>query len=949
MIFFDKIVKRVANFSVQSYEKNKKDKIQFFNDDALFKLSILISSRSLYEDANKNKNEKIKKSLSKYFSRAHFNPTPFGIFSSVGVVKWGDSTLIKKNKDLKLNVRYDNSLLSSKVNAAMDKDWLTKFYCINPSIYFRNETKISFFKSEIQDIGKIELKHVEIDFDENLEWLIERFEKKVHLSEIVEELVLNGFERIDVEEYLQNVLESGLIVEYFLFFPYAEKLSNDNSMFFSALVDKKTHLIKSNYDVESFSDQYISDQKVFFEENKEFKYSHLINSFDTDEGVLDQNFQDKIKRFIDFTINFNTHSSHKNITLGKFISKISQSYNDGFIPLTKIFNPYSGLSYKSFEDVHNLKLDKEIVSKILTSDKEDVYLDLFISGDNNETKKSKLPATFSILVEVLTCKDSSDPILYIKNLGANSALNLISRFSDITNDICQDIVTFEKQIHENKLVADINCIGTFRSLNISPVKQFYDYCIPINTTFTNNSNPILLSDIYVHLEDGRIALVSKKYKKEVIPKLTSAINPNLSDSEFYSFLCDYEFYNQEIYGVNFDFNSYNYAMPYVPRIYLEKGVLLFPSQILLVNNNYSFVAFQVYLAEKIKEYSFSKIINFSDIKGEITIDTDIVDDIFLIYEKIKERNYLYVSESLYESFNPQIIDKEHNNFSHELVVSVKNGHYTRPQFNYDNVDEILSENIPVLSDWLYLEIFGNSYSNHDILKFINEAILLQGKTDLFFFVNYANPDRHLRVRFKTNSRENKEYIILKIHELKSNHLISKYHILPYEQEIHRYGGIQLMELAESIFSFDSMDFINNVINLDLDEDSVKITAMLKIKNYFNYFGLSLEEMIENCERAIKLFSKEFELTAKLRKSLNKDFLEIRNKIDHVKYVNFLDDLMLGADIVKKLNENKFSLYNYMSLIIHMSMNRHFSEEQRFNELKVYYLAKTYLNQLKFKK
>ena len=460
MIFFDKIVKRVANFSVQSYEKNKKDKIQFFNDDALFKLSVLISSRSLYEDANKNKNEKIKKSLSKYFSRAHFNPTPFGIFSSVGVVKWGDSTLIKKNKDLKLNVRYDNSLLSSKVNAAMDKDWLTKFYCINPSIYFRNETKISFFKSEIQDIGKIELKHVEIDFDENLEWLIKRFEKKVHLSEIVEELVLNGFERIDVEEYLQNVLESGLIVEYFLFFPYAEKLSNDNSMFFSALVDKKTHLIKSNYDVESFSDQYISDQKVFFEENKEFKYSHLINSFDTDEGVLDQNFQDKIKRFIDFTINFNTHSSHKNITLGKFISKISQSYNDGFIPLTKIFNPYSGLSYKSFEDVHNLKLDKEIVSKILTSDKEDVYLDLFISGDNNETLKSKLPATFSILVEVLTCKDSSDPILYIKNLGANSALNLISRFSDITNDICQDIVTFEKQIHENKLVADINCIGT---------------------------------------------------------------------------------------------------------------------------------------------------------------------------------------------------------------------------------------------------------------------------------------------------------------------------------------------------------------------------------------------------------------------------------------------------------------------------------------------------------
>lgn len=951
MIFFDTVVKRVTNFPIQSLELNKKSKTDFFSNNQLFKLSILISSRTLYEDASKNKLAKIKNSLSKYFIRAHFNPTPFGVFNSVGILKWGSFTSIKKDKSLNLSVKYDSLFLSSQINVDLENNWLSKKYCLNPSVHFLNVSKISFYKSDIQSGDKIELKYVEIDYDDDLEWLVNKFKKDVKLSEILEEIILDGFEREDVEAYLKDVVDCGLIIEYFLFYAYAEKLSEVNPFLASKLIEKKWHTLNGIDEIEIFSQQYLREQDSLFKlESTGIKYSHAINSFDKEKGTLDLCFQEKIRRFIDFTIQYNSHSSHKNDVINKFIGKISERYNDGFIPINKIFNPYSGLNYTSLVTSQDLKFDKKVLNRILVETEEDIYLDLPVDT-NNEIKKNKLPASFSIMVEALICKKSNKQILYIKTLGSNSALNLISRFSDITGDLCQDIVDFEKDVNKNKILADINCLGNFRSLNVSTKKQFYDFAIPINTSFNDDLKPILMSDIFVNLQGGEIRLVSKKHKKQVLPKITSAINPNLSESEIYKFLCDFEYYNQEIYAVNFDFNSYSHFKPYVPRIYLEKDILLSVAQILLVDNDYTLEKFNSYLLERIKRYKFSTLINILDRKGKLVIDTDNEDDIILLYEKVKENKFIYISESLYDFFDPQIIDNDNLNYSHELVISVKNSLYFRDNFTYDNVEEVFSGNgsIPVVSDWLYLELFSNVYSSTDILKYVRKEILCDMSIKLFFFVNFHNPDKCLRLRFKTNSHNKKEDIISKIHELRNTNRISKYHISFYDQEIYRYGGVRLMELAEKIFNLDSVSVLETMVDEELCDDSIKIIAVLKIKNYLEAFNYTLDEMIILCESSINMFLKEFDLTSDLRKSFNKEYSSIKFKIDEYPHSKYLNSESLKSDIQEEFGKYKDSKHNYVSTLIHMSMNRHFMDNQRFNEFKSYYLAKSYLNQIKFKK
>lgn len=949
MIFFDTIVKRVANFSIQSYEENKHDLIKFFNTNELFNLCVLTASGTLHSDINKNKSEKTEGSLSNYFARAHTNPTPFSVFNSVGIMKWGSTTDIKKTSRLDLTVKYDNLFISSKIIEDFDNNWKYLSYCCNPSIHFLNDQKIGFYKSKNQENNQIEISYTEIDFDEDLIWLLDQFKDCKKINLVVEELILQGFDSNEVEDFLKQTIETGVIIETFLFDPYTDKLNNLYSPYSSKLIEQNNYLLNTKDDIINFGKTYISELNSFFDANRP-KDFYAINCFEAEKkGTLDINTQDKIKKFIDFSIHYNKQTSVKNNNLEKFINKVQDKYNDGFIPFNTIFNPYSGIGYNDIKSDIDLKLHEDILLKVLSSTENSLYLNLPIE-ENIDIKSAKLPATFSVILETLICKNSGESLIYMRSLGYTSALDIISRFSDVTQQACQEVINYEKDVHNSKIIADINCIGNFRSINVAPTAQRYDYCLPINTAYTTDSNPILLSDIYIHLHGNTLSLVSKKHQKQILPKKVSAINHKLLNSNIYSFLSDFEKYNQEIYPVNFNFNLYKILLPYVPRIYLEKGILLYPAQILLVFNCNNLNEFKNYLLEKIKKHSFSQKIIYNDMHREIVLDVKNHGNITMLFEKLKTKRHFYISEFIYDFFNPQII-KDNENFAHELVVSVKNPHYTRKSIDYSkmNITHVESKNTAVVSDWLYIELFCNEEADVEIFNKIYNNIILKNKTNQFFFVKYSNPERQLRFRFKTNSIDNKQFIISTVHDLKLRNIISKYHILPYNQETNRYGGKEMMSLSETIFDLDSIDFLKNIVSKSLSEIDMKIIAVLKIKYYLYFFNFPLQDAIDYCENCVVNFSKEFELTAQLRKDFNKEYADIKVNILKYQYESIFKDDVFKREYHNqlKVSNSEFSTVSWST--IHMSMNRHFANNQRFNEFKTYYLTKCYLNQLKFTK
>ncbi len=949
MIFFDTVVKRVANFSVQSYEKNKSNVFEFFTREELFQLCILNASVSLYSDLAKNKSEKTEISLQNYFTRAHLNPTPFGVFNTVGVLHWGNNTNISKSKKIRLKIKYDNLFLSSKKIETMDNEnWLNADYCLNPTICFLDEEKISFYKSKNDQNNNIKISYSELDADENLLWLLNQFKKGNSLKIVAENLISEGYDGEEVEAFLQEIVESGLIIDTFLFDSFTNKLYKPYYLFDSELIARKEYFLEKKEEVKSFKDAVINEQDLLFGSNKP-KDFYAVNTFDTIDGTLNKDIQEKIKKFIDFSLYYNSKTPI-NDKLNQFFLKVQGRFNEGFIALNTLFNPHSGISYSGVKVKSDSTLHDDILAKILVSTKENIYLNLF-SEDNLEIKEKKAPATFNVVLENLVCVNTGEEIVYFHGLGDSSALGFISRFSDVTEELCKEIVRYETDVNKNKLVAEINCVGNFRSINLSSAQQSYDKYIPINTTYNEDDDVILLSDIYVRQLNNNFSLVSKKHKKQILPKKTSAVNPGLLESDIYNFLCDYEFYNQEINSVNFNLNTLNLYLPYVPRVFLEKGVLLYPAQLLLVYNGCTIDEFTNYLGSKIKEYSFSKKIVIADHYGKSVLDLENQNNIIVLFEKLKTAKTIYITEWLYDSYKPAITS-ENENFAHEIIVGVKNQYYSRSDIQYTNVEISPAEvsNIAVVSDWLYLELFCNTHADAEIFNVIQHDILSKNQTDLFFFIYYANPERHLRLRFKTNSLENKQYIIKKVHELKSKNVISKYHILPYEPEIYRYGGAQIMEFSQSIFHLDTHDLLNHILNndSDLSKRDIDIIAILKIKNYLTFLNFSLDEMILNCESIIKSYSEEFEFTTELRKDFNKQYNNLKLEIGVYEYSNFLEQASFKNTLLDKIKNSNLKIDEYAWLIIHMSMNRHFKEQQRLNEFRIYYMTKCYLNQLKFK-
>ncbi|WP_445711203.1 thiopeptide-type bacteriocin biosynthesis protein [Flavobacterium sp.] len=519
------------------------------------------------------------------------------------------------------------------------------------------------------------------------------------------------------------------------------------------------------------------------------------------------------------------------------------------------------------------KLNKYLLNKIVENDGEILN---FLDSDLVVQKelKTKLPPTFSVIFELLNCKTTNEQFVYFKFLGGISAINLVSRFSHVTNNLCQEIVEFEKSILKDKLICEIDNHANIRRKNIISTKKHYDYSIPINTVGGEVSkNVVPLSDLYIKFSGHKFILASKNLKKELIPRITSAINFSHSDSELYKFLADLQSQSFEFHYVNFDLNRYDLFIPYVPRIILDNNIILYPSQLLLTNNDYKLKEFKEYLLNKVEQYSFSSNISYDADKGEIIINLENDSHIKELFDFISKKGHLYIKECLYDYFNP-VVNNSKGHYSHEFIASVKNSESLIYQSEIIDSDvfDVKSDNIPFISDWLYIEVYSNPYGDNEILDRIYKKLLIKNEIELFFYVKYGYGDRHIRLRFKTKSEISRKYIIETINNLKSEGLIRKYMILPYEKEISRYGGINLLNITENIFSLDSQDTLMNIVNHSfLDKDRFQF-SILKLEVYFSFFQLDLDNMILFCEKMINHFQSSLILTQIQGKNLIKNLV-----------------------------------------------------------------------------
>jgi thiopeptide-type bacteriocin biosynthesis protein len=115
------------------------------------------------------------------------------------------------------------------------------------------------------------------------------------------------------------------------------------------------------------------------------------------------------------------------------------------------------------------------------------------------------------------------------------------------------------------------------------------------------------------------------------------------------------------------------------------------------------------------------------------------------------------------------------------------------------------------SDWVYVKLYSGPGRHNDLLADpIREFASMAQQTGLiqyWFFIRYADPDPHLRLRFHGNPERLLTHFLPALlawgQTLVTNGLVRNLVLDSYDRELERYGGNAGLQIAEQIFAIDS--------------------------------------------------------------------------------------------------------------------------------------------------
>jgi thiopeptide-type bacteriocin biosynthesis protein len=145
-------------------------------------------------------------------------------------------------------------------------------------------------------------------------------------------------------------------------------------------------------------------------------------------------------------------------------------------------------------------------------------------------------------------------------------------------------------------------------------------------------------------------------------------------------------------------------------------------------------------------------------------------------------------------------------------------------------------NLPPGSTWLYIKLYGPVALQEDLLIDL-ESSVLDGLVDgqsitRWFFVRYADPDPHLRVRLEGEPSVLQREVLSRINAWSGSQMRSRaiqtVSIHTYRREVGRYGGEAGCDLAESLFTTDTqyaMELIRHAPKVELSRDELALLSL----------------------------------------------------------------------------------------------------------------------------
>ncbi|WP_282086585.1 thiopeptide-type bacteriocin biosynthesis protein [Aquimarina algiphila] len=265
------------------------------------------------------------------------------------------------------------------------------------------------------------------------------------------------------------------------------------------------------------------------------------------------------------------------------------------------------------------------------------------------------------------------------------------------------------------------------------------------------------------------------------------------------------------------------------------------------------------------------------------------------------------------------------------------------------------------SEWLYYKLYMGSRISDMFLTQILTPItnqLIQHKIiDKWFFINYKDPDRHVRIRLRIIDIKNLNHVINILHKaiepFINNKTINKVLIDTYKRELERYGFETIKE-SETIF-FSNSKLITYIISHSKDDNERWLWGLKSIDTFLNAWDLNIKLKKDLFENLKNVFGQEMGVTTNINRQLSKKYRSNRDKVNEImnkKYNIHFDAILqkylaenqkIVIKILEKRKETKSRLLlsEVLESYIHMHCNRLFKSNHRLNEWVLYYFLHQY--------
>jgi len=438
---------------------------------------------------------------------------------------------------------------------------------------------------------------------------------------------------------------------------------------------------------------------------------------------------------------------------------------------------------------------------------------------------TRIPDAFCVNVAIAAASgeaaDRGDFRLWWHALQGASGAQILGRFCHGDAELRAQVeqhLRAEEALHPSAIFAEIVHLPEGRLGNIlcRPVLRAHE--IPyLGRSGAPDDAQIAVSDLHVSVVGHRIVLRSARLGREVVPRMTTAHNSSIAVLGVYRFLCAM----QDTGTIRWSWGFLQDA-PFTPRVTCGRAVLA-PAQWKLDGAELEGVAASA-PAERFRrvqalreKHRWPRWIAVADFDNVLPIDLDNTFHADALVAVAKKGTTVRLVE-LAPLGEELAVSGPEGRFVHEIVVPFirspepREPPGDRAEASHDEVAPArITRTFAPGSAWLYAKLYTGTATADAVLEHIVAPLVQETRAlraaDKWFFIRYADPDWHLRLRFHGDPVRLLGDVLPRLHELARPWLedgrVWKVPLDTYEREMERYGGDAAMDLAEDIFAADS--------------------------------------------------------------------------------------------------------------------------------------------------